>query len=207
MIQRGYTTGNLNDILSMGVYHCASTCANLPSSNSGILKVYKPVQETTMVTQQIDMFDKTTYLGTYLRNRCGGVWSSWHKLAFTEIPRLMLINSGFYQHWSGEIRCYRNQEGLVSLTMNLTRDSDIISDFEIIYTLPYGIRPNIFEFQGLTKLINMFNTSENSIANSFANICVKPTGEIAIWPVAGTVRANARKIFLQDVNFYTDWRG
>lgn len=115
-------------------------------------------------------------------------------------PTLTTISTGFLANWSGTITYWKNQENLVTVSINLTRSADILSTLEGLYPplMPVGFRPSVQAIQ----LVNLYTSANVSVAGSFANITMDTTGTIIIFPVTSTTLTNARQIRRVTFSYY-----
>ena len=88
----------------------------------------------------------------------------------------------------------KNQEGLVTITADLTKDSDIVAGISTIYTMPAGYRP-LASASGASILLNIYNAGAGSVPGSFTNIGVNTSGSLQIYPVVSTNLSGARRLY------------
>lgn len=147
-----------------------------------------PLVESRIEAERAEIDSQMAQIELELDNKCDKVK-----------PNEIVYTSGFAPGWSGSIWYRKNQEGLVTLGLDLTKNVDLGASYETFVVVPEEIRPSRVQQQ----FINLLNTSGASVANALATIIIYPNGECRVSPVTSATLTNARKIFFPFFCYYT----
>lgn len=109
--------------------------------------------------------------------------------SYAEPATEVVITSGFATGWSGRISYWKTQENVLIIDWDLTRDTDITSLNNTVYTMPSGTRPKYLQL----KYVNLTTSTLTPIFNSEAIVQVSSSGVLQIGIITGAVSTNARR--------------
>lgn len=119
--------------------------------------------------------------------------------AYAIAPTETVITTGFATGWSGAIKIKKNQEGLVTLYINASKNTAITLAGETIYNLPT-------QFRATDTSLFSFNASDSNFVYSKAlvNLVVYNNGELFVIPASSQDMTNAVTIPRVVISYYAD---
>ena len=118
--------------------------------------------------------------------------------AYAVTPTEIAITSGFASGWSGSISYRKNQENLVTLTVNIVKSTDIAAGQHLLFTLPTGVRPS----DRATIFTNIHTSGSIPVQNASATITVIWDGSINLHTMPGATLTNARYLNNVVLSYY-----
>ena len=119
-------------------------------------------------------------------------------LAYAVAPTEIAITSGFATGWAGSISYRKNQENLVTLTINIVKSTDIALGQHLLFTLPTGVRPS----DRATIFTNIHTSGGIPVQNASATITVIWDGSINLYTMPGATLTNARYLNNVVLSYY-----